>query len=102
MAGEALVTTVKSWIGGLTSVALSLVGLSIILQVLFAGNVVPPDRFIIQHRDLFNLFPNIKHYKVNEYPLGTDVINQEIEEWNDIPNLEYLTYAELIGRLTNR
>ena len=66
------------------------------------GNVVPPDRFIIQHRDLFNLFPNIKHYKVNEYPLGTDIINQEIEEWNDIPNLEYLTYAELIGRLTNR
>jgi len=40
MAGDALVTTVKSWIGGLTSVALSLVGLSIILQVLFAGNVV--------------------------------------------------------------
>ena len=40
MAGEALVTTVKSWIGGLSSVALSLVGLSIILQVLFAGNVV--------------------------------------------------------------
>ena len=66
------------------------------------GNVVPPDRFIIQHRDLFNLFPNVKHYKVNEYPLGTDVINQEIEEWKDIPNLEYLTYAEMIGRLTNR
>ena len=40
MAGEALVTTVKSWIGGLTSVALSLVGLSIILQVLFGDNVV--------------------------------------------------------------
>ena len=40
MAGENIVTTIKSWIGGLTSVALSLVGLSIILQVLFAGNVV--------------------------------------------------------------
>ncbi len=40
MAGEALVTTIKSWIGGLTSVALSLVGLSIILQVLFGDNVV--------------------------------------------------------------
>ena len=40
MAGEALVTTVKSWIGGLSSVALSLVGLSIILQVLFVDNVV--------------------------------------------------------------
>ena len=40
MAGDALVTTVKSWIGGLSSVALSLVGLSIILQVLFGDNVV--------------------------------------------------------------
>ena len=40
MAGEALVTTVKSWIGGLSSIALSLVGLSIILQVLFGDNVV--------------------------------------------------------------
>ena len=40
MAGEALVTTVKSWIGVLSSVALSLVGLAIILQVLFGDNVV--------------------------------------------------------------
>ena len=66
------------------------------------GNVVPSVNFLAQHRDLFNLFPNIKHYKVNEHPLGTDVINQEIEEWKGIPNLEYLTYAELIGRLANR
>ena len=40
MAGENVVSTIKSWIGGLSSIALSLVGLSIILQVLFAGNVV--------------------------------------------------------------
>ena len=40
MAGENVVSTIKSRIGGLSSVALSLVGLSIILQVLFAGNVV--------------------------------------------------------------
>ena len=40
MAGENVVATIKSWIGGLSSIALSLVGLSIILQVLFAGNVV--------------------------------------------------------------
>ena len=40
MAGETIVSTIKSWIGGLTSVALSLVGLAIVLQVLFAGNVV--------------------------------------------------------------
>ena len=40
MAGENVVATLKSWIGGLSSVALSLVGLSIILQVLFGDNVV--------------------------------------------------------------
>ena len=40
MAGEALVTTIKSWIGGLSSIALSLLGLAIVLQVLFGDNVV--------------------------------------------------------------
>ena len=40
MAGENVVSTIKSWSGGLSSVALSLVGLSIILQVLFGDNVV--------------------------------------------------------------
>ena len=40
MAGEALVTTIKSWIGGLSSVAVSLLGLAIVLQVLFGPNVV--------------------------------------------------------------
>jgi hypothetical protein len=40
MAGENVVATIKSWIGGLSSVALSLLGLAIILQVLFGPNVV--------------------------------------------------------------
>ena len=40
MAGEAVVSTIKSWIGGLTSVAMSLLGLAVILQVRFADNVV--------------------------------------------------------------
>ena len=40
MAGEAVVSTIKSWIGGLTSVAMSLLGLAVILQVLYADNVV--------------------------------------------------------------
>ena len=66
------------------------------------GNVVPSANFLAQHKDLFTLFPQIKHYKVNQYPLGTDVINQEIKERKNTHNLEYLTYAEMIGRLTNR
>ena len=40
MAGENLVATVKSWIGGLTTVSISLLGLAIVLQVLFGDYVV--------------------------------------------------------------
>ena len=40
MAGDNLVATIKSWSGGLSSVALSLLGLAIVLQVLFGPNVV--------------------------------------------------------------
>ena len=45
MAGENIVATVKSWIGGLTTVAVSLLGLAIVLQVLFGSDVafVPVD-----------------------------------------------------------
>ena len=45
MAGENIVATVKSWIGGLTTVAVSLPGLAIVLQVLFGSDVafVPVD-----------------------------------------------------------
>ena len=66
------------------------------------GNAVPPNNFIYQHRDMFNLFPNIKHYKINKHPLGFDAINQEVSEWKDAPNLEYLTYAEMFGKLADR
>ena len=40
MAGENVVATMKSWIGGITTVAVSLLGLAIVLQVLFGPNVV--------------------------------------------------------------
>jgi len=45
MAGETIVSTIKSWIGGLVSVAVSLLGLAIVLQVLFGPDVlfVPVD-----------------------------------------------------------
>ena len=65
------------------------------------GNVVPSVNFIWQHKDMFHLFPNTKHYKVNKHPLGFDAINQEVTEWKDAPNLEYLTYAEMFGRLAD-
>jgi hypothetical protein len=40
MAGENVVSTIKSWIGGITTVAVSLLGLAIVLQVLFGSDVV--------------------------------------------------------------
>ena len=40
MAGENVVSTIKSCIGGITTVAVSLLGLAIVLQVLFGPNVV--------------------------------------------------------------
>ena len=40
MAGENVVSTIKSWIGGITTVAVSLLGLALVLQVLFGPNVV--------------------------------------------------------------
>ena len=45
MAGENIVATIKSWIGGLTTVAVSFLGLAIVLQLLFGPAVafVPVD-----------------------------------------------------------
>ena len=63
------------------------------------GNAAPPAGFVYQHHDMFKLFPNITFIKVNKFPLGTDNINQEVPEWKDTPNLEYLTYAEMFRRL---
>ena len=40
MAGENVVSTIKSWICGITTVAVSVLGLAIVLQVLFGPNVV--------------------------------------------------------------
>ena len=65
------------------------------------GNAVPGENFILQHRDMFKLFPDIKFFKVNKFPLGTDVVNREVPEWKDTPNLEYLTYADMFRRLAN-
>ena len=66
------------------------------------GNAVPPDEWILQHKTIMHKFDKVKHYKVNEKPLEdpiVDPINRVIEEWNDTPNLEYLTHAEMFGKL---
>ena len=69
------------------------------------GNAVPPDEWILQHKTIMHRFPEVKHFKINKKSLADpleDTINRVIPEWNDTPNLEYLTYAEMFGRLANQ
>ena len=66
------------------------------------GNAIPPDNWIAQHGMVMEQFSNVQHYKVNKLPLGSDTVNQEIEEWKVLQNLEYLTYADLFGKLADR
>ena len=40
MAGENVISTIRSWIAGISTVAVSLLGRAIVLQVLFGPNVV--------------------------------------------------------------
>ena len=65
------------------------------------GSEIPPDNWIEQHRMVFEKFPHIKYYKVNPKPLDeNDMINRVIEEWNETPNLEYITQDEMYDRVT--
>ena len=68
-----------------------------------AGNAIPPDSWIKNHKMIFDKFPEVQYYKANPDPLTEeDPISQEIKEWKDTPNLEYLTYADMFGRLANQ
>jgi hypothetical protein len=64
------------------------------------GNAIPPEDFIIQHGKVMEKFSHIQHFKVNKESLSVDdPVNREIEEWKVLSNVEYLTYAEMFGRL---
>ena len=68
------------------------------------GNEVPPDDWILQHKTIMHKFTEVKHFKVNKKPLSDpleDRVNRVIPEWDDTPNLEYLTYAEMFGILAD-
>lgn len=57
--------------------------------------VTPYTNWIQQHSQNFADFPNVKFWKVNEHPLGTDDSNIFIEEWRDYDNLEYIEQENL-------
>ena len=63
------------------------------------GSMIPPENWIKQHKLVFDKFPHIKYYKVNPKPISNyDRINCVIEEWEGIPNLEYITLDEMYER----
>ena len=55
----------------------------------------PSVNWIKQHKQNFDAFPNIKFWKVNPAPLGTDKTCQFIEEWREHENVEYIDFNDL-------
>lgn len=86
-----------------------LIGFDLGSQSLFVNNVykgtsnyvsqdakaVPSVNWIKQHKQNFEAYPNIKFWKVNPAPLGTDGVSQFVEEWKDYDNVEYLEQENL-------
>jgi len=60
-------------------------------------DAVNPVNWLQQYKSNFIVYSNIDFYKVNEKPLGTDKVNDEIEEWADAINIKYITQEELIN-----
>jgi len=60
------------------------------------GNVskIKGLNWISQWKKLFKLYPNIKFFKVNTSLNQINIVDKEINEWKDIPNLIYTTYEQ--------
>jgi hypothetical protein len=58
-------------------------------------DAVNPVNWLQQYKTNFLLYSDINFYKVNEKPLGTDLVNSEIEEWSDCMNLKYITQGDI-------
>lgn len=56
---------------------------------------VPSVNWIQQHKQNFTDFPDIKFWKVNPAPLGTDGRSQFVEEWREHDNVEYIELENL-------
>ena len=59
----------------------------------------PSINWIKQWRELMKEHPHIQFYKVNERPLGTDNVNKNIIDWDNIPNLKYILHQEMLDIL---
>jgi hypothetical protein len=58
----------------------------------------PSVNWIDQWKKLFSINPNINFYKVNTNMKGEDRVNTKIYEWNEIKNIHYITYENLLDK----
>jgi hypothetical protein len=62
----------------------------------------PCVNWIRQWYTLFQWFPEVKFYKVNQFNDGRDAVNSPIVEWENnkkLPNVEYISYSKLDNML---
>jgi len=62
----------------------------------------PCVNWIRQWYTLFQWFPEVKFYKVNQFNDGRDAVNSPITEWENnkkLPNVEYISYSTLDNML---
>jgi hypothetical protein len=58
----------------------------------------PSVNWITQWKQLFTQNPHINFYKVNSNMKGEDRVNTRIHEWNEIQNINYITYEILLDK----
>ena len=57
--------------------------------------VTPASNWINQHKQNFIDYPDVRFWKVNPAPLGTDDTSQFVEEWKQYDNLQYIEQENL-------
>jgi hypothetical protein len=58
----------------------------------------PSVNWVTQWKQLFTQNPQISFYKVNTNMKGEDRVNTKIYEWNEIKNIHYITYENLLDK----
>lgn len=58
----------------------------------------PSVNWVTQWKQLFTQNPHINFYKVNTNMKGEDRVNTRIYEWNEIKNIHYITYENLLDK----
>jgi len=63
----------------------------------------PSVNWITQWKELFDEFKVVMFYKVNEFGVTrNDTVNQEVQEWSGVMNLDYIDYEKMQLILSNQ